>query len=161
MVNTMGYLVIFKYNQYLIQHEMIARIRCGAFHDKITILRIYHPELKKQFRRVEKTEFTWFGKLYDVVAEGKSGDTTIYYCLHDKKEEDLLADYALYLRRNGDTSRRDHSILAMLYNLITQALIQQPSLAGQGQGTEFHFPVSNQIIFPVYPVHFAPPPELV
>jgi hypothetical protein len=161
MVNTMGYLVILRYNQYLIQQEMLARIRCGAFHNKILILKILHPEQEKQFRRIEKTEFTYFGKMYDVAAEEKSGDTTVFYCLHDKKEEDLLADYSIYLRRNGDSTHKDNSILAMLYNLITQALIQQPTMAVQGQGIEFHFPISEQIIIPVYLVHFAPPPETV
>lgn len=159
LVNTMGYFIVFRYNQYLIQQEMISRIRCGAFHEKIVFLKILLPERQKQFCRIKKTEFTWFGKLYDVVAEDKNGDTTLFYCLHDNKEDDLLADYSIYLRRNSDSSRKDNSILAMLYNLITQALIQQSSMAVQGQGIAFHFAVSKQIIIPVYLVHVAPPPK--
>jgi hypothetical protein len=159
MVNAMGYLIVFRYNQYLIRQEMVARIRCGAFPDKIVLLKFLHPEREKQFIRLEQTEFTYIGKLYDVVAEGKSGDTTLFYCLHDKKEEDLLADYTLYLRRNGDSSQKDNSILALLYNLVTQALIQNPSIPPQGQGIAFQFPFSKILITPVYLVHAAPPPK--
>ena len=159
MVNAMGYLIVFRYNQYLVRQEMIARITCGAFPDKIILLKLLHPGKEKQFIRIEKTEFTYFGKLYDVVAEVKKGDTTLFYCLHDKKEEDLLTDYTLYLRRNGDSSRKDNSILALLYNLVTQALIQNPSIPLQGQGIAFQFPVSKFVITPVYLVHAAPPPK--
>ena len=157
----MGYYVVFRYNQYRLQQEMVSRIRCGEFHDKIFILKLFHPERENQFLRLKDSELSYFGKLYDVIAERKSGDTTLFYCLHDKKEEDLIADYSLYLKHNGDTRRKDHSILAMLYNLITQALVQQNTLAIQGQGTPVHFCLPHQIIIPVYIVHFAPPPEKV
>ncbi len=161
LVNTMGYFIIFRYNQYLIQQEMVSRIRCGANHEKTVILKILHPERQTQFRRIKKTEFIYFGKLYDVVTERKNGDTSFFYCIQDKKEEDLLADYSLYLRRNGDSSHKDNSILALVYNLISQALIQYPSMTVQEQGIALHFPVFTQIIVPVYLVHFTPPPESV
>ena len=161
LVNTMGFFVVFRYNQYRIQQEMIARIRCGDFHDNIVILKIFHPERDPQFRSLKSTEFSYFGKFYDLVAQRKSGDTTFLYSLHDTREEDLVADFSTSLRRNGDSTRKDHSILAMLYNLITQALIQQTPQGGQGQGTAFIFPAAKQVIIPVYLVHFAPPPKAV
>ena len=159
LANTIGCFIVFRYNQYLVQQEMVARIRNGAFHEKIVTLKIIHPEQDIEFCRIKDSEFSYYGKMYDMVAQFKKGDTTFLYCLHDNKEEDLLADYSRYLRRNGDSSRRDNPVLTMLYSLFTQALIQNPSLAIQGAGTKFHFPISNQIILPVYLAHSAPPPK--
>lgn len=162
LLNTMGYYVVFKYNRYMVKKEMIYQIRMGLFHPNIVLLKILHPEKEQQFCRIEKNEFTYFGKLYDVVVERKSGDTTLFYCLHDKKEESLLANFTLCLRRNGrsGSSPRDNPIHALLHNLITQALIQNPGLPLHGQGVTFIFPISKTPIFPVYLVHFAPPPEI-
>ncbi|MFZ4521750.1 MAG: hypothetical protein ACOYNC_08595 [Bacteroidales bacterium] len=163
LVNTMGYYVVFKCNQYLVKKEMVTQMRGGVFHPDIVLLKILHPEKEKQFRRVEKNEFSYQGKLYDIVVERKCGDTSIFYCLHDKKEEALLADFTVFLRRSGGsgTSSKDNPLPALLHNLISQALIQNPSLPEMGSGVTFVFPISQEPIIPVYLVHFAPPPEIV
>ncbi|MEI6683571.1 MAG: hypothetical protein WCO44_13125 [Bacteroidota bacterium] len=159
LVNTIGCFIAFRFNQYRIQQEMVARIRCGTFQENIVILKILHPERESQFRRIKDSEFSYFGRMYDLVAERKNGDTTLFYCLQDTREDELLADYSRFLRRSGNSSHKDNAMLALLYNLFTQALIQQPSPAVQGQGITFHFPASTPIIIPVYLVHFAPPPK--
>lgn len=157
----MGYYVVFKCNQYLIKKEMYSQIRGGVFHPDVVRLKILHPEQDRQFRRTEKNEFTYLGRLYDIVVERRSGDTTLFYCLNDKKEETLLADYTLYLRFNGrsGSSQKDNPIHALLHNLISQALIQNPALPVVNNGLTFIFPVFQAPIIPVYLVHFAPPPE--
>jgi hypothetical protein len=155
----MGYFVVFRYNQYVIRKEMMARIRNGTLPHNYVLLKICNPEKEKQFRRISKTEFSWYGSMYDVVIERKNGDTTLFYCLHDKKEENLLANFSIYLKRHRDSSRKANSALALLHNLITQALIQNPSVPPQGQGITFHFPVSDLIVFPGYLAHVAPPPK--
>ena len=162
LANTMGYFVVFKCNQFLIQQEMITQIRCGTFQGKIVLLKIVDVDKEINFHRIEKKEFTYFGKLYDLVIEHKNGDTTFFYCLRDKKEEVLLADYTLYLYRNGGSSstHKPNPVLALLYNLVNQALIQTSTVPILGQGITFHFPISETHIIPVYLVHFAPPPEL-
>ena len=162
MVNTMGYYIVFRCNQYLVKKEMVAQIRGGIFHSDIVLLKILSPEKEQQFHWRDKNEFSWYGKLYDVIVERKSGDTTMFYCLRDKKEETLLADFSFYLNRTGrsGSSAKDNPIHALLHNLVTQALIQSPTLPAQGQGVTFIFPVFQTPIFPVYLVHFAPPPEI-
>jgi hypothetical protein len=162
LVNTMGYFVVFKYNQYLVKQEMISRIRTGILHPDVVILKILHPEQNQQFRRIEKNEFTFCGRLYDIVVERKTGDTTIFYCLHDNKEESLIADFTLYLRNRGrsGSSQKDDPMHSLLHNLVTQALIQNRTLPDKDHGVTFVFPVYQPRIIPVYLVHVAPPPEI-
>lgn len=140
---------------------MFAQIRDGIFHPDIILLKILHPEKEGQFHRMENAEFTWYGKLFDVVVERKSGDTTLFYCLHDKKEESLLDGYTLLIRRTGrsGSSQKDNPIHALLHNLINQALIQNSALPIHDQGITFVYHGFHPPIIPVYLVHFAPPPE--
>lgn len=140
---------------------MTTHIRSGSYHNAIVLLKILHPETNKNFRRIEKSEFTWFGKLYDVVVERKSGDTTLFYCLHDKKEEALLANVSLFLIRsgNGAATHKDKPIRALLHNMITQALIHNTPIHIPEPVTTFHFPVLTAPIFTIYLVHLAPPPK--
>ena len=161
LVNTMGYFFIFKCNQYHIKKGMLSEISIGIFQPDIVILKILHPEKERQFLRIENNEFTYCGRLYDIVVERKSGDTTLFYCLHDKKEETLVSDFSLYLRFNGrsGSSSKDNPIHALLYNLITQALIQNATLPLHGEGITWQFPEIQSTIIPVYLVHSAPPPK--
>ena len=125
-------------------------------------LKILHPEKEKHFCRIDKNEFSFQGYLYDIVVERKCGDTTVFYCLRDKKEEALLADFTVFLRQSGrsGSSSKDSPIPALLHNLISQALIQNPSLPEMGGGVTFVFPILQTPIIPVYLAHFAPPPEI-
>jgi len=161
LVNTMGYYFVFRCNQYLIKQEMVSRVRKGIYHPDIVLLRILHPEKEPQYHRLGKNEFSYHGRLYDIVVERKSGDTTFFYCLHDKKEETLISDFMLYLRFNGHSgsSQKDLPIHELLQNLVTKALIQDPVPAPQDPGIAFAFPELQTMLIPVYLVHFTPPPE--
>jgi hypothetical protein len=158
----MGYYIVFKCNQCLLKDEMMSQIRIGVFHPDIVVLKILFPEKERQFHRCDKNEFSWFGRLYDIVVERKSGDTTLFYCLHDKKEETLLADFTLFFNRTGHSgpSSKGNPIPALLHNLVMQALLQSPGLPLKEQGIIFLFPIFQTSIIPVYLVHFAPPPEI-
>ena len=68
LANTIGCFIVFRYNQYLVQQEMVARIRNGAFHEKIVTLKIIHPEQDIEFCRIKDSEFSYYGKMYDMVA---------------------------------------------------------------------------------------------
>ena len=57
----------------------------------LTVIKIFDPSGDPDFKRVERKEFRYKGALYDVIREVKSGRVTIFYCIPDKKEEDLLA----------------------------------------------------------------------
>ena len=161
LLNTMWYYIVFKCNQCHIKNEMISQIRLGVFHPDIVLLKILRPEQEHQFQRIEKNEFSYCGRLYDIVVERKCGDTTFFYCLHDKKEEMLLADFSILFRhqRHSGSSSKDNPIQALLHNLISQALIQNAAVPLHGQGKTCIFPELQSSLFPVYLVLEAPPPK--
>jgi hypothetical protein len=159
----MGYFVVFRCNRYFLQQEMMSQIRSGKFHDEMVLLKIVHPEQAKTFRRIDRKEFRWFGKLYDIVVERKAGDTTFFYCFHDKKEENLLNNFAFFLRRSGHdpSSRKDNPVQVLLNNMVTLALVNQVTIPVPSSSSVFRYPEVISRILPVYLVHVAPPPEIV
>lgn len=156
----MGYYFVFSINQAMVKKEMISHIRTGLFHPDIVVLKIFHIEKERQFRRIEKTEFSFKGRLYDIVVERKYGDTTCFYCLHDKKEEMILADFILYARGNGrSNSHKNSTVLALLSNMVTQAIVQTFSLSPHNQATPCLFLDIQEHLSAGYLVNTAPPPK--
>jgi hypothetical protein len=89
LFNSVGYYFIFELYKYHVKKEM--HVRTARVSTELTILKITDADHDPGFQRVEKKEIRYKGFLYDVIKEVQSGGTTIYYCIHDKKEEKLLA----------------------------------------------------------------------
>jgi hypothetical protein len=158
----MGYYIVFRWNQHIVKEEMISQLRMGIYHPDVVVLKILHPEREKQFRRTEKNEFTFYGRLYDIVVERKSGDTVFFYCLHDKKEESLVAGFTQWSMFYGHPapSKKGHPMHALLHNLITDALVQQPLSLNQSNEIKVAFPVLRPRLTPGFLFDFKPPPEI-
>jgi hypothetical protein len=132
MFNIMGYYFVFSYNQYLVRGEMKRFIKAGYFKDSYIVLRIADPFSNPDFRRINKGEFRFRNKLYDIVSEKKEGNITIFHCINDKNEEKLLSGFHRYLEiasvQNNPVKARHAE--AMLYHLIklalTENLVVQP-----------------------------------
>jgi len=158
LVNTMGYYVLFRLRQMQIQHEMVEGIRHGLYHPSITRLEILHPERDRDFIRHGNREFTYQGKMYDIVVERRGGDTTFFYCLRDKKEENLLASLAVCLHQRNNRHRND-SFPLLIYHLITQALPADQPDASKDPGIQYQFGDRQENLHSPFLVRFAPPPE--
>jgi hypothetical protein len=108
LFNILGYYFIFEVQKYHVKKEMQARVQKGS--TVLTILRVMDPENNPDFQRVEKMEIRYKGSLYDVIKEVQKGRTTIFYCIHDKKEENLLAIMKTVNKDNFLLSIWDHVI---------------------------------------------------
>jgi hypothetical protein len=120
LFNMMGYYFVFNYNQYLVRSEMKSLIKSGYFEDSYVVLKIAN----RDFIRVDKGEFRHKGKLYDIVSETKSGDSTLFKCINDKNEERLLAGFhrTLELASSQNNPVKARHARAMLYHVIKLAL---------------------------------------
>ena len=108
LFNILGYYFIFEVQKYHVKKEMQARIHKGS--TVLTILQVMDPENNPDFQRIEKMEIRYKGFLYDVIKEVQKGRTTIFYCIHDKKEENLLAAMKTVNKDNFLLSIWDHVI---------------------------------------------------
>jgi hypothetical protein len=150
LFNTVGYYFIFELYKYHVKKEMQtqANKESGAF----TIIKIADAQFDREFQRVEKKEIRYKGLLYDVIKEEQSGRTTIFYCIYDKKEENLLATMKTVNKNNFLLSLWDHMIKIAMPHFDIALTNSFPE--------KVLFP---QISISLYSVHIAiwsPPPEL-
>jgi hypothetical protein len=162
LFNSFGYYFIFTYNRCMIRREMRCLIRANYFEHSCTTLQISDPQTDPDFKKLNKTEFRYKGILYDIISEQVSGNSVIYRCIIDKQEEKLISGFYRsqeFANRQNNPARTRHAA-AMLYHVITMALIETP-LTPPAQ-----YPKEIRFIKPVYPLssilHLpsSPPPEL-
>jgi hypothetical protein len=124
LFNMMGYYFVFSYNQYLVRSEMKRYINAGYFEDSYIVLKIVNPLLNPDFKRVDKNEFRYKDKLYDIISENKTGNFTTFLCINDKNEEKLLAGFHQYfeLASSQNNPVKARHAQAMLYHVIKLAL---------------------------------------
>jgi hypothetical protein len=151
MFNFMGNYLVFEVNKIQVKKEMQAFIRTRRLNSHLVTFKIFHPENNPDLRRIEKREIIYKGLLYDIVIEKKQGDSTLFSCIRDHKEEILIAGYKKVQNRK--------ITLALLHNLITQALPVDMIRKAERPFTEVFFQDKINRVDPGHLFLFAPPPE--
>jgi hypothetical protein len=112
LFNSLGYYLLFELHKYEIKKEMQAMIQKHP--SKMTILTIADVENNQEFHRIDKKEFRYKGAMYDIVREIKTGQTTVFICIHDAKESELLAGLKRETQNKIHLVRWDHLIMIFL-----------------------------------------------
>jgi hypothetical protein len=146
----MGYYFIFELHKYNINKEMQTRTHKGS--TALTILKISDTEIDREFQRVEKKEIRYKGLLYDVIKEVPGGRTTIFYCIHDKKEENLLAVM--------NTVNKNKFLLSLWDHVIKIAIPHLEMPLANPYAAKIIFPRITVLLGSVHLTKWSPPPEL-
>ncbi|ROL61594.1 hypothetical protein D9V86_04960 [Bacteroidetes/Chlorobi group bacterium ChocPot_Mid] len=100
ILNTFGMIGYFYYSRAEIRSEMKVLMKSNIPKDKIIVLKIAHKS--KYFTRIHKKEFRYQGKMYDIIKEFPQKKYTIYYCINDEKEEQLMESYSKLFETSDD-----------------------------------------------------------
>jgi hypothetical protein len=163
LFNTMGYYFVFSYSRCLFRNEMKQCIRAGDFEKSSIILKIKDPSRCADFERLGKDEFRYMNDLYDIVSEFRSGDTTIFICINDNKEEQLLAGFHNFIESTtfqNNPAKARHAI-AMNYHLVRIALLTETGRTHPSQ-TPITLAFNNTIYSLssiLYPPPYPPPKQ--
>jgi hypothetical protein len=162
LFNTCGDFFLLKYQQFVAKHEMKEMIRSGFHFSRAILITVITPENNPDFNWVERGEFRYKGKLFDVVSEKVSGNIHYFTCINDKSEETLISNYTrnqVLTSHMGSPDKSRHQRV-LIHLLIKHALV--------GIFT-FPYPVSNtRVEFPhliswsasLHTPPGTPPPEL-
>jgi hypothetical protein len=150
LFNSLGYYFIFELFKYNVKKEMQTRTNIGSL--ELTILKITDVKDDPGFQRVEKKEIRYKGSLYDVIKELQSGRTTIFYCIHDKKEEILLATM--------NSVNKSKFLLSLRQHLITIAIPPFDVALSNPFYVKIKFPHISVTLHSVLTGTWSPPPEL-
>jgi hypothetical protein len=125
LFNLFGYYFVFRCDQIQVKNEMKGMIRSSYFSGHYEEIRITNPSSNRDFTMTDKDEFRFHGMLYDIISTKVSGNTVIFRCINDTKEEQLLArfdNYSTLLAGNTIPGKARNS-QAMLYHIIKHALL--------------------------------------
>ena len=101
LFNSGGYYFCFRYYQHSINREVKHMIRNGLSDNQLSDINI--PYQAKKQKEIEKLcgicwikpgkEFSYKGQMYDVVKTTIKNGQKHYFCINDKKEKKLLAEF--------------------------------------------------------------------
>jgi hypothetical protein len=149
LFNSIGYILFFELDRCLVKMEMQDTIRKNR--RELTILKIIDPGNDREFKRIGKHEFEYKGKFYDIVREIKNGQSTVMICLHDTREETLVAGFNKVTHNRLHLVWLDHQITIGLPEPLTEIL---PSFSEQ-----IKFPVITITLKSSLLPTWSPPPE--
>lgn len=150
LFNSMGYYLLFEINQYLIKKEMSMEIEKKQ--KPLIMLCIADADQDDDFRRIHKGEIQYKGCMYDVAREYKSGRTSVFFCLQDTREDNLMA---------GLNKAHLHKLYqAMWEQLTTVTFPEQPVDMASSSSAGFSFPRFNTSLQTTWLQTLSPPPKI-
>jgi hypothetical protein len=149
LFNSMGYYFLFELNKINARREIQSIIQQHPA--KMTILTIVDVENDREFHRIDRKEFRYKGTMFDIVREIKTGNTTVFICLHDTRESNLVA---------GLKRINQNKIHLAMWDQLVMIFLSQPA-------NELNAAFSCNLIFPRIDISlkssalpkWSPPPE--
>ena len=154
--------MVFKMMQYSIRQEMKSYISKNNYEkelETVVIPDIQIASLSSEFKYLNEKEFTYKGKLYDIVKTKDDGRNKIFYCINDTNEERLFAVLSEHIKRNTDqTAPFKNKTEQIIINIIKEALPEKPQLiicVAEKNFFYYNFTIDLQEQF--IPVYSLPP----
>jgi hypothetical protein len=158
----LGSVLWVKHQKHLVKKSVKKEIIAGIDREDLVQLTFSATQLKTDLNWKHSKEFEYLGKMYDIVEQSASGDSTTYWCWLDKEETEL----------NNQLDR----LLAIAWNKNDQQHNQQNHLSAFVKSlclsSPFSFEIepsfsSLELIEPDYPSAYcsihqgvkSPPPE--
>ena len=161
LFNLFGYYFVFKCDQICVKSEMKGMIRNGSFRGHNEEIILINPATDRDFKILDKDEIRYRGKMYDVISSKTSGNSVVFRCINDTKEEQLLARYDKYSTwvTGMNLPERSRNSQAMLYHIIKHALLNKYSVQPPvGFFCYYYFLNRSQFQFHFYPAILSPSP---
>ena len=101
-----GYVCLYVQQKSQIHTEFFAGLSTGNSAGEIEIIKLKKTDLKSSGYLIwlEENEFSYHGRLYDIVKKIEKGDSVYYYCHNDKKEENLVKCFTTLIEQNTSES---------------------------------------------------------
>ncbi len=153
LFNFGGYLIFFFAQLHQIKAEAIQKIQQGLTSEELVSIEI-NKQNAAQINWVEKHEFRFSGKMYDVVYSEETSDSTTYYCFDDSKESDLYAALNRVIKRLKNHRKNSTVKIIKVFNHFNKYQIDGLSYTYQlSEVTDFY-----KMIYKSLPATVSVPP---
>jgi hypothetical protein len=126
LFNTMGYYLLFELGRYQVRKEMHAKIREKS--NSISVIRIGNTVNNPRFVRLDEGEIRYDGEFFDVIHEEKTSAGTVFYCLRDTDEENLVSLFHTISKKKSVSSLYEHMVTIALPVAEPATRISQPEV---------------------------------
>jgi len=117
-INIVGFVFVFEIQRYTIKKKVAKTLSNFIPANNVTIIAV-SPLNKKKIIWKEKNEFKYNGLMYDVInKEVLSNGTVKYFCLLDKKENNLNKNLNNFINNNLDSQSKTKDISKILVKLF-------------------------------------------
>jgi hypothetical protein len=162
LFNSMGYYIVFKTMQYAIKKEIKNSIKQGVPDKNLSLIKVAVNDEQNQaeIEWLEEHEFRYRGQMFDVVRSSLSNDTSYYYCINDKQEEQLFSSLDKQIEHHSKKSDANRAKSRNIYKNIIRDVVFNKKISVR--------PVSRCLLFSMtqekMPSWFSkdiptPPPE--
>lgn len=114
-LNTSGYVLIYKKQQYDIKKEMFRKISTIIDLRLLTKLKLSKTSLPEW---KDENEIKFNGSLYDIVKKEDKGSYVILYCINDQKEENVLKNFSKHFDDQNKNSSSKRTIAVFSFNAV-------------------------------------------
>lgn len=159
--NIAGTLILFKARQYSIREEIKKQLLSNYPTHKLHPISVSNKN-KHEIIWQEKNEFSYKGKMYDVVFANSENDSChIYWCIEDHEETNLYAGLNELVNRTIETDRTSGQSAKRLFKFLSELFLPEQTIV-----FSLHSPLQlPHHILPHSPYHspwidlFQPPPK--
>jgi hypothetical protein len=157
-LNMGGYVFILQQRQQALKKEMMLRIHSGCDLESVETFEFALVDgrpVDPAFRWVEDEEFSYSGKMYDVVRKYETNGKLRLQCIEDSKEEALIAQLLkLHEKQDGKTAKGRSIVQLLITSLYIQTETQQADpvqavlLSHQEHYLSWFKPIPRDVIVP-------------
>jgi hypothetical protein len=163
LFNTIGYYVIFKYEQRNIKNNIISELNSGQINnDNLITLALNEMELKNVEWLDDEKEMRYNDHMYDVVRIVRAADKTIYFCIDDHDEGGLFSALENHIDKqvatDADHSKRSSKELSN--TLVKLYFTKDNRYSFSFSSSLITCTIKDKIYFPIHIEISSPPPEL-
>lgn len=161
LYNFAGYLAVFSVLQYRIKKEVKHRLLSALPASQLTHLSFplqKGDDQKHSIQWIEKDEFRYEGKMYDVVRMVADDDSMHIFCVRDDQEEKLLADLGLHVRRHMNASA-EHSSLDAFKDIFKESFVPRSAVSSRLKLVTRVHPTNDGLYVPFTTEVPSPPPR--
>jgi hypothetical protein len=161
LIYSLGYVVIFKLSEFHIKQDMKVLIKKYVPNQKLLCITIDNANAKQLSWHENGKEFSYQGKMYDVVRTETSVGSVAYYCLTDEKETELMASLDKYFNDNTTAgAAQKHSTTPVMKEFAGAVFTLKPALkisCPEFKNRSFYSFMAHISI--VHPDNPSPPPK--
>ncbi len=102
--NSFGFIFYFLVERENLKEKTNKEIYEKKSHNKIEVLTFSLSDYKSGniVQRIDKKEFRYLGKMYDIVKEEVHAESIEFHCIHDEKEDKLEMEYGSNIQKHFD-----------------------------------------------------------